>query len=139
MLQVTAWVPLVDATIVNGCMELLKGGHRSGKVAQHTGCAGGTWYIETSPSAMASELSVDVTRDSVVCEVRKGSVLLLNNLIPHRSLPNNSSDIRWSLDLRWQRPSEANGFEGVKVGYQPVLVTPRPLTNGGRRGCCTGV
>ncbi len=53
--------------------------------------------------------------DSVVCEVPKGSVLLLNNLIPHRSLANNSSNIRWSLDLRWQRPTEPNGFHGLKV------------------------
>lgn len=25
-----------------------------------------------------------------------------------------SSQIRWSLDLRWQRPSEPNGFYGLK-------------------------
>ena len=43
-----------------------------------------------------------------------GSLLLLNNIIPHRSLPNTSDGVRWSLDLRWQRPGEANGFEGIK-------------------------
>ena len=25
-----------------------------------------------------------------------------------------SSQIRWSLDLRWQRPNEPNGFYGLK-------------------------
>ena len=32
------------------------------------------------------------------------------------SLPNMSKAIRWSLDLRWQRPSEPVGFYGLKEG-----------------------
>ena len=39
---------------------------------------------------------------------------MLNNLIAHRSLPNYSDEIRWSLDLRWQRGGEPNGFHGLK-------------------------
>ena len=31
-----------------------------------------------------------------------------------RSLDNMSGQIRWSLDLRWQRPGEPNGFYGLK-------------------------
>ena len=31
-----------------------------------------------------------------------------------RSLDNMSGQIRWSLDLRWQRPNEPNGFYGLK-------------------------
>ena len=31
-----------------------------------------------------------------------------------RSLDNMSSQIRWSLDLRWQRPDLPNGFYGLK-------------------------
>ena len=61
----------------------------------------------------------------VCAQVPKGSVLLLNNLIPHRSLPNNSNGIRWSLDLRWQKPDEPNGFSGIKVSrtcYPACLV-----------------
>jgi len=38
----------------------------------------------------------------------------MNNLIPHRSLPNTSDGIRWSLDLRWQKPDLPNGFYGLK-------------------------
>ena len=34
--------------------------------------------------------------------------------VPHRSLPNLSSGVRWSLDLRWQRPDLPNGFFGLK-------------------------
>ena len=34
--------------------------------------------------------------------------------VPHRSLPNLSTGIRWSIDLRWQRPDLPNGFYGLK-------------------------
>jgi hypothetical protein len=44
----------------------------------------------------------------------RSSILLLNNLIPHRSLTNVSRDIRWSLDLRWQEPHLPAGFWGIK-------------------------
>lgn len=30
------------------------------------------------------------------------------------SLTNLSNNIRWSLDLRWQRPDKPNGFYGIK-------------------------
>jgi hypothetical protein len=50
----------------------------------------------------------------VTAEVPLGSVLFLSNLIPHRSLENFSERIRWSLDLRWQRAGESNGFWGIK-------------------------
>ena len=75
---------------------------------------GGTWYTEVTPAELERTLGASMERDVVTCEVRRGSVLLLNNLIPHRSLPNYSGGIRWSLDLRWQRASEPNGFHGLK-------------------------
>jgi len=34
------------------------------------------------------------------------------------SLPNLSKKIRWSLDLRWQKASEAVGFYGLKEGVR---------------------
>jgi hypothetical protein len=35
------------------------------------------------------------------------------------SLPNLTKQIRWSLDLRWQRPDEPAGFYGMK---EPLLM-----------------
>jgi len=35
-------------------------------------------------------------------------------MVPRRSLDNLSNQIRWSLDLRWQRPDLPNGFYGLK-------------------------
>lgn len=36
--------------------QLAKGGHRSGKVAQHTCCHGGTWYTSLDEKEMAESL-----------------------------------------------------------------------------------
>jgi hypothetical protein len=64
---------------------------------------------------MASTLEIPANDKTVVtCEVPFGSVLFLNNLIPHKSTENYSQNIRWSLDLRWQNPNEPNGFYGLK-------------------------
>jgi hypothetical protein len=113
-LQLTAWVPLLDTNASNGCMQVVRGAHRSGGTATHACCVGGTWYVETTQEEIEATLGADMERDVVTCEVPFGSVLLLNNLIPHRSLPNYSPAIRWSLDLRWQRGGEPNGFSGIK-------------------------
>ena len=123
-LQVTAWVPLVDANATNGCMQVLRGAHRPGGTVTHACCAGGTWYVETTPEELATALGADLERDLVTCEVPFGSVLLLNNLIPHRSLPNYSDRVRWSLDLRWQRAGEPNGFSSLKPS---VLMKPAAI------------
>ena len=43
------------------------------------------------------------------------------------SLNNLSSDIRWSLDLRWQRPDKSVGFYGMKEG---LLMRSKDLPGG---------
>ena len=113
-LQVTAWVPLLDTNVQNGCMQVVEEGHVSGVTANHACCVGGTWYTEVLPEELEATLGCDMKKQIVACEVPYGSVLLLNNLIPHRSLPNYSNGVRWSLDLRWQRGGEPNGFHGLK-------------------------
>ncbi|ELT94126.1 hypothetical protein CAPTEDRAFT_227964 [Capitella teleta] len=117
VMQVTAWVPLVDATKDTGCVEVMPGGHRSGKVAKHHGCWRDTWYIMAEPDEMAETLGVDVA-NAVECPVPYGGVLLFNNMIPHRSLENESDRVRWSLDLRWQKSDQPVGFYGMKDGVR---------------------
>ncbi|XP_046567729.1 probable alpha-ketoglutarate-dependent hypophosphite dioxygenase isoform X2 [Haliotis rubra] len=114
VLQPTAWIPLLDATEENGCMQVAVGGHRSGKIATHQCCYGGTWYVMLEEEEMVKSLGVDLKKDILTCPIPYGGFLLFNNAIPHRSLPNLSQDIRWSLDLRWQRPDKPVGFYGIK-------------------------
>ena len=110
----TAWIPLIDANKLNGCMQMVKGGHRLGKTATHTCGAGGTWYVDLAEEEMEKTLGVNMKTDVVTCEVPLGGVLFFSNCVPHRSLENYSDKVRWSLDLRWQRPDEPNNFFGLK-------------------------
>ena len=36
----------------------------------------------------------------------------------HFSMNNTSNDIRWSLDLRWNRAQDPTGFYGIKDGIR---------------------
>lgn len=109
--QPTAWIPLVDADAVNGTLEVVRGGHRSGRVFRHVpeNLSGhpSSWYLNLPEEELPDG-------ERVTCTMRKGSLLLLNQLVPHRSTENLSDKIRWSIDLRWQRPGEPSGFEGIK-------------------------
>ena len=63
---------------------------------------------------MCISTGVDMNRDKRVLPVQAGGLILFSNIIPHRSLPNVSEGIRWSLDLRWQRASAPGGLWGLK-------------------------
>ena len=77
-LTVVAWIPLVDVSQQNGCMQVLSGGHRSGQTARHTCCQGGTWYVEMDEEDARQKLGVDTQTDAVTCPMPAGSVLLMN-------------------------------------------------------------
>ncbi|XP_034325415.2 phytanoyl-CoA dioxygenase domain-containing protein 1 [Magallana gigas] len=114
VLQPTAWIPLLDTDQQNGCMQVAHRGHKTGKVATHQCCYGNTWYVMLEEKEMAKSLGIDLEKDIITCPVPYGGMLLLNNMIPHRSLPNLSKQIRWSLDLRWQKPEKPAGFYGIR-------------------------
>jgi len=118
VLQPTAWIPLLDADEINGCMQVMAGGHRSGKVATHQCCHGGTWYVMLEEDEMQKSLGIDTKKDLRTCPIKYGSFLLINNLIPHRSLNNTSEVTRWSLDLRWQRADRPVAFYDLKNGVR---------------------
>ncbi|XP_060071937.1 uncharacterized protein LOC132551810 [Ylistrum balloti] len=116
VLQPTAWIPFVDATETNGCLQIMQGGHKSGKVATHQCCHGGTWYVMLEEDEMEKTLGINVKTDIRTCPVPLGSIILFNNLIPHRSLNNVSDHVRWSVDLRWQNPGYPYGYYDLKEG-----------------------
>lgn len=113
----TAWIPFVDAKKENGCMQVLRKGHQKQVLLDHVCCSGKSWYLELPEETMFGNLGSK--EDVVLCEVPLGGMLLINQLIPHRSLENLSDKIRWSVDLRWQRPGEPHGFTGIK---EPLMV-----------------
>ena len=91
-LILTCWIPLVDADASNGCLQVLKYGHR-GALAPHG--SGPHHYLEIADKDLPPG-------EIVTVPVRRGGVLLLTNLTPHCSTPNETDGIRWSMDLRYQ-------------------------------------
>ena len=99
----TIWVALSDATIENGCMYAVDGSHREGaSLATH--CPGkklvGEIYID--------EDRIDRSR-LVPLTVPAGGIVILHQRTVHGAGDNESDDIRWSLDLRYQSPAHPTG------------------------------
>ena len=111
----TVWVALVDATVGNGCLEFVRGAHRTGRTASHTiGTTTATWYTELDEATIRDELCGGaVELDVATVEVKAGSAIIFGGNVPHRSRNSNSSDIRWSLDWRLHAKTPSKGgFKG---------------------------
>lgn len=115
-LQPTAWIPLLDVREEHGPIQVVRGGHRTGRVLQHhlemTVGHAKSWYLYIGEADLPPG-------EIVTCTMDKGDVLFLNQLIPHRSLENLSDVVRWSLDLRWQDPALPSG-EPDNTGLVPM-------------------
>ena len=108
--MVNFWIPLVNATVENGCMEVIAGSHRS-KILDHVpnlGPAGNFKGVIDEELPKGKQIS---------CPMRVGDVLLMHHTTIHRSIPNNSDHIRWSLDLRYCDPSLPTGRDHDHPGF----------------------
>ena len=98
-LVVNFWIPLVDATAENGCLQVLAGSHRAGllphdhRVPRYHGVA-----EEDLPAG-----------EVVTCEVAVGDALMTMERLLHRSLPHTTDSVRWSLDTRYSRTGLPTG------------------------------
>lgn len=91
----TVWLPLCDTGEENGCLQIIPRVHHKGMVYWSEG-----FGIEDDGLPEGEVLSLPM---------KKGDVLLMHKLIPHRSIPNRSGSIRWSLDLRYQQTGLPTG------------------------------
>jgi phytanoyl-CoA hydroxylase len=86
------WFALEDATIENGCLWAIPGGHRSGLKSR--------WLRSDNGMKFDVYDSTPWPEDKLVpLEVRKGSVIVLNGLLPHKSLANRSAKSRHAYTL----------------------------------------
>lgn len=94
---ITCWLALVDATVENGCMEVLPGVWKQGFL-EHKSEGGTSIRPELFPQVSARPVPV-----------RKGGMVFMHRYTPHRSTPNKTDDVRWSLDLRYQPTGQPTG------------------------------
>jgi hypothetical protein len=80
------WIPLVDATVANGTLEAIPGVYDAPYPHQQT---------EDGKIFIAPDLLPDASRETLPCPA--GDVIFLDRFLPHRTLPNQSTRIRWTL------------------------------------------
>eukprot|EP00117_Sycon_ciliatum_P029884 scpid74064/ scgid23693/ len=91
--MVNVWIPLVDVTANNGCMQFIPGSHRNG-VQPHVERKE---YLELDPDIMKT-----CVHQAVDMDAKRGDVILFGQYLYHCGLPNKSDTVRWSLDFRFQ-------------------------------------
>ena len=87
------WFALEDATIENGCLWAIPGGHRHGLKSRWLRTKQGRMEFETYDATPWPE------NELVPLEVSKGSLILLHGLLPHRSFENRSPRSRHAYTL----------------------------------------
>ena len=87
------WIPLVDATVANGTLEVLPGQYD--EPYHHEQTEDGKFYIDEATLPATSPLTLP-------CPA--GDVVFLDRFVPHRTLPNQTSSIRWNI-VMWVKCS----------------------------------
>lgn len=104
--MINFWIPLVDATVENGCMEVIAESHKVPLINHVTGLGPGRNFKGIVDEALPDG-------EQVQCPVPLGGVLLIQHKTIHRSGPNRSDHIRWSMDIRYSDPRMPTGRDGV--------------------------
>lgn len=93
------WIPLVAAHAANGCLQVVAGSHRGGLLPHDERV---DRWIGIKEERLA--------RDRIVtCELAPGDVLLLREMVVHRTLPHSAERVRWSLDTRYSQVGAPTG------------------------------
>ncbi|MEM7463439.1 MAG: phytanoyl-CoA dioxygenase family protein [Pseudomonadota bacterium] len=95
--MVTVWCAISDATIKNGCLQVIPEAHRKGMLP----------HCPKLQTAIADGF-VDVNQ-GLPLPVKSGGIVLLHPLTPHASLVNHTDGFRWSFDIRYNRTGEPTG------------------------------
>jgi len=84
----TCWVALTDATVDNGCPQVIPGLHRRGTLAHH--------YVDP----LGWEI-IDSHSDAVPAPVGRGGIVVFSSLTPHLTGPNTTDSIRKAYILQY--------------------------------------
>lgn len=93
--MVTVWLAITDATVENGCLQVVPNKH---DLLPH---------CPQRQTAIA-EGFLDKAR-AVPLPVKAGGAVIFHPMTPHASLPNISDGFRWSFDLRFNKTGQPTG------------------------------
>jgi len=106
---ITVWIPIVDANEVNGCLHIKPKTHRKRVLKWYQEEESGTGYTALREEQLGKTKTVPLP-------VTAGSAILFNDRCLHMSTPNNSQEVRWSVDLRYQ-PTDQDPMLDHGVGF----------------------
>ncbi len=89
------WFALEDATVKNGCLWAIPGGHRLGLKSRWVRSPEGGMRFEVFNGTPFPE------EDLIPLEVTRGSMIVLHGLLPHKSLANRSDTSRHAYTLHF--------------------------------------
>lgn len=119
---ITVWISLVDANEVNGCLHIKPKTHRTRLLQWHKENETGTGYTSLRDNQLGKTATVPLP-------VPAGSAIIFNDRCLHMSTPNESDEVRWSVDLRYQptdqdpMPSHGAGFLARSHNYPERVAT----------------
>jgi phytanoyl-CoA hydroxylase len=96
----TVWLPITDATLENSCLAVVPGSHKR-DLATHCPGSGPDGGLQI-PARLIDGKRLPIP-------IKRGGALFMHRLCMHASLPNQSDDIRWSFDLRYQPTGHPTG------------------------------
>ena len=101
------WIPLQPVTENNSCLQMAAGVHRG---LLHEGYNDPeSEFLGMSPEARAALKGISI-------EMQPGDVLCFTQKTPHRALPNLSTAMRWSMDVRYEATPTATA-SGRQQGF----------------------
>jgi phytanoyl-CoA hydroxylase len=101
--MISVWIAVVDATVENGCLQVVPGSHR-GDLALHCN------YDESKRRYFQVNIPDKlVGPNHCPVPMKAGDVLFFHKKLMHSSLPNTSDGIRWSFDLRYNTVGQPTG------------------------------
>lgn len=106
---ITVWIPLVNATLENGCLHIWPRTHTTRVLSFHAETYTGTAYTEIDDEHLKPI-------EAVALPLEAGGAILFNDRCIHMSTPNNSDRVRWSVDLRYQ-PTDQDPMRGLGAGF----------------------
>lgn len=109
----TVWLPVTEATVENGCLEVIPRSH-AGDLAHHC-------LVTPRKKGLHIPDEYLAPGQPLALPMRPGDVLLMHRRTMHASLPNESDDIRWSMDLRYNPTGQPTG----RPAFPPFLARSR--------------
>ena len=92
--MVNCWMPLLDVTADMGAIQFVRGSHNWGILDGGGSYIGGEHYSDD---------------DIATCPIGLGGALLFQKETAHRSVPNSTDKVRWSIDIRFSDLTAPSG------------------------------